>query len=165
MNLDVSKVIKGLQNQADFEFNLALEKPFLESIECVNASDISVSGNLRKIGKRYELTLSYSGDLVFECHRCLKEVNINLENTLERILVATLETEVNEEWILLEGNVLNLTPVLEEDITLNLPLQILCHEDCAGLCPQCGKDLNKGMCECDETQIDPRLEALKNLFT
>lgn len=165
MNLDVSKVIKGLQNQADFEFNLALEKPFLESIECVNASDINVSGNLRKIGKRYELTLSYSGDLVFECHRCLKEVNINLENTLERILVTTLETEVNEEWILLEGSVINLTPVLEEDITLNLPLQILCNEDCAGLCPHCGKDLNNGMCACDETKIDPRLEALKNLFT
>ena len=165
MNLDVSKVIKGLQNQADFEFNLALEKPFLESIECVNASDISVSGNLRKIGKRYELTLSYSGDLVFECHRCLKDVNINLKNTVERILVTSLESEDDEELILIQDGVLELIPVLEEDITLNLPLQILCHEDCAGLCPQCGKDLNKGMCECDETQIDPRLEALKNLFT
>jgi uncharacterized protein len=165
MILELLKVINGLQIQSEFEYSFALEKSFLESIECVSATDISVSGNVKKIGKRYELTLSYSGDLVFECHRCLKEVNINLENTVERVLVTTLETEVNEEWILLEGGVLNLTPVLEEDITLNLPLQILCNEDCAGLCPHCGKDLNNGMCACDETKIDPRLEALKNLFT
>ncbi len=165
MILDFSKVIKGLQNQADFESSLDLDKSFLESIECVNASDINVSGNLRKIGKRYELTLSYSGDLVFECHRCLKDVNVNLQSTVERILVTPLETDESEDWIEIKDGVLELMPVLEEDITLNLPLQILCNEDCAGLCPQCGKDLNKGMCECEETKIDPRLEALKNLFT
>lgn len=165
MNLDLSKVIKGLQNQADFENNLELEKSFLESIECVNASVIKIVGYVKKIDRRYELTLSYSGDLVFECHRCLKNVNINLKNTVERILVTSYEAEENEEFILIKDGVLDFMPVLEEDITLNLPLQILCNEDCAGLCPQCGKDLNNGMCECDETKIDPRLEALKNLFT
>lgn len=165
MNLDLSKVVKGLQNQADFEFDLALEKSFLESIECVKASDIKLFGTVKKMGRRYELTLSYSGDLIFECHRCLKEVTISLKNTVERVLITTLEEEVDEEWILLEDGVLKLATVLEEDITLNLPLQILCHEDCKGLCPQCGKDLNNGMCECNETKIDPRLEALKNLFT
>ena len=165
MNLDLSKVIKGLQNQSDFEFNLALDKTFLESIECVNASDISVLGSAKKIGKRYELSLTYSGNLIFECHRCLKEVTINLKNTLERVLITALEEETDDEWILLEDGVLKLATVLEEDITLNLPLQILCNEDCKGLCPHCGKDLNNGMCECNETKIDPRLEALKNLFT
>lgn len=165
MNLELSRVIKGLQKQADFEYNLELEKSFLESIECVNASAIKAFGNVKKIDRRYELTLSYSGDLVFECHRCLNDVNINLQNTVERVLVTAYETEEKEEFILIKDGVLDLMPVLEEDITLNLPLQILCNEDCAGLCPQCGKDLNKGMCECDETKIDPRLEALKNLFT
>ena len=165
MNLELTKVIKGLQKQADFDFELELEKSFLESIECVNASAIKVFGNVKKIDRRYELTLSYSGDLVFECHRCLNDVNINLQNTVERVLVTALEPEETEEFILIKDGVLDLIPVLEEDITLNLPLQILCNEDCAGLCPQCGKDLNKGMCECDETKIDPRLEALKNLFT
>lgn len=165
MNLELSKVIKGLQNQADFEYDLELEKSFLESIECINASVIKLDGNVKKIGRRYELTLSYSGDLVFECHRCLKNVNISLKNTVERVLVTSSETDEDEEFILIADGVLELSPVVEEDITLNLPLQILCNEDCAGLCPQCGKDLNNGMCECDETKIDPRLEALKNLFT
>ncbi len=165
MNLELSKVIKGLQNQADFEYDLELEKSFLESIECINASVIKLDGNVKKIGRRYELTLSYSGDLVFECHRCLKNVNISLKNTVERVLVTSSESDEDEEFILIADGVLELSPVVEEDITLNLPLQILCNEDCAGLCPQCGKDLNNGMCECDETKIDPRLEALKNLFT
>lgn len=165
MNLDLSKVIKGLQTEATFEADLEIEKSFLESIECVNASVLHVSGNIRKLGRRYELTLSYSGDLVFECHRCLKDVNVHLQNTVERVLVTSEEVAEDDEFLVLDDGVLALMPVLEEELTLNLPLQILCNEDCAGLCPQCGKDLNKGMCECDETQIDPRLEALKNLFT
>ena len=97
MNLELLKVINGLQIQSEFEYDFGLKKSFLESIECVSATDISVFGNVKKIGKRYELTLSYSGDLVFGCHRCLKEVNINLKNTVERVLVTTLETEVNED--------------------------------------------------------------------
>ncbi len=165
MILELLKVIKGLQNQSDFESSLELDKSFLESIECVNASAIQFSGSVRKLDKRYELTLSYSGELVFECHRCLKDVNVNLQNTVERLLTTSLETDDEEDLILIQDGKLDLVPVLEEDITLNLPLQILCNEDCAGLCPHCGKDLNNGMCECDEKKIDPRLEALKNLFT
>jgi uncharacterized protein len=165
MNLDLSKVIKGLQNQLDFDYNLALEKSYLESIECKGASVIHVFGHVKKIDKRYDLTLTYSGDLIFECHRCLCQVNINLEHTVERVLVTIADKDEVEEVVLIENGRLNMLPVLEEDITLNLPLQILCKEDCAGLCPHCGKDLNMSMCACEKTKIDPRLEALKNLFT
>jgi uncharacterized protein len=83
---------------------------------------------------------------------------------VERLLVTKLDTEGSDEETLLESSVLDLAPILEEEITLNLPLQVICSESCKGLCPKCGADLNKETCTCSDERIDPRLEALKNLF-
>ncbi|MBQ3561654.1 MAG: DUF177 domain-containing protein, partial [Oscillospiraceae bacterium] len=47
---------------------------------------------------------------------------------------------------------------------LEVPFQLLCREDCKGLCPVCGSDLNEKTCNCNQKQIDPRLEKLKMLL-
>ena len=48
---------------------------------------------------------------------------------------------------------------------LELPTKVLCKEDCKGLCPKCGKDLNLGSCDCKTKDIDPRWQALSDLFS
>jgi len=63
----------------------------------------------------------------------------------------------------IEGNELDLTEIAREQILLNLPEQELCKEDCRGICPTCGKDLNEGECRCGEDDVDPRWAALKDL--
>ena len=50
------------------------------------------------------------------------------------------------------------------DLLLELPSKMLCQEDCRGLCPICGKDLNEGPCGCEHDTTDPRWDALKSLF-
>lgn len=62
-----------------------------------------------------------------------------------------------------EGDEVDLAPLLREQIILAVPFAPLCSEDCKGLCPVCGIDLNTGSCTCDRTPIDPRWAALKNL--
>ena len=62
-----------------------------------------------------------------------------------------------------EGEEINLEPLLREQILLAVPYAPLCSEDCKGLCPVCGTDLNTGDCTCDRTPIDPRWSALKDL--
>jgi uncharacterized protein len=54
--------------------------------------------------------------------------------------------------------------LLREIIILALPLKPLCSEDCKGLCPICGTDLNKSRCSCVKKEIDPRWEKLKGLL-
>jgi uncharacterized protein len=56
-----------------------------------------------------------------------------------------------------------LDEIVTEDVFLNLPAKFLCSDDCKGMCFKCGKDLNSGSCSC-EKDIDPRLEALKQLL-
>jgi uncharacterized protein len=57
----------------------------------------------------------------------------------------------------------DLTANMREDIILELPQRALCAEDCKGLCPHCGKDLNKGSCRCKPSEGDLRWHALDNL--
>jgi DUF177 domain-containing protein len=57
----------------------------------------------------------------------------------------------------------DLTPNIREDIILELPQRALCQEDCRGLCPQCGKNLNEGSCQCRPKQENLRWHALDQL--
>ena len=61
------------------------------------------------------------------------------------------------------GKTIDFWPAVREQILLALPPAPLCREDCKGLCPTCGKDLNEGECGCDRTAHDPRWDALKAL--
>jgi len=61
------------------------------------------------------------------------------------------------------GKEIDLAPAVREQILLYIPPPPLCREDCLGLCPKCGKDLNDGACSCDRTVIDPRWAALKGI--
>ena len=59
--------------------------------------------------------------------------------------------------------------IIEQTLDFNLPHKVLCNEDCEGLCPECGANLNKETCSCSETAsdedfIDPRFAKLKDLF-
>jgi uncharacterized protein len=56
-----------------------------------------------------------------------------------------------------------LEDVLREQVLLAVPLKAICREDCKGLCPQCGKNLNLETCSCDNAITDPRWGALKDL--
>ena len=59
------------------------------------------------------------------------------------------------------GDVVDVTEVVRQHVLLALPLAPRCREDCPGLCPRCGADLNDGPCECGPRDLDPRLEALR----
>jgi uncharacterized protein len=60
------------------------------------------------------------------------------------------------------GEVIDLTPIIFEQIMLQIPMKALCNELCKGLCPHCGINLNKANCDCREDIIDERLAVLKN---
>jgi uncharacterized protein len=62
-----------------------------------------------------------------------------------------------------EHHVLDLTEAIRQYALLAVPMKPLCREDCAGLCPGCGRNLNQGGCDCPPQEADPRWAKLKNL--
>lgn len=93
------------------------------------------------------------------CSRCLEECPIPLDVSIEELFV--YPPEPGAEFVVGEDCNLDLAPLLREETIIDMPMNILCRPDCAGLCPECGANRNEGPCECESEPIDPRMAALK----
>ena len=98
------------------------------------------------------------------CDRCGKQTVKHYKVPIERVLVSKLENGENDEIILLQDFKLDLYELCFTEVDLAMPSKHLCREDCKGLCPECGKDLNDGPCGCATTSGDPRMAALAKLL-
>ncbi len=102
-----------------------------------------------------------------ECDRCLAEVPVILDLGFDRIVVSpdvTTEEEAVDDLSFMEGYQLNVETFVYNEIIGNWPAKILCKEDCKGICPVCGQNLNIKDCGCDTFVPDPRMAAIQNIF-
>jgi hypothetical protein len=99
------------------------------------------------------------------CDRCAGSFDREVTFPIDVVLVTELANEENEdEWVFpLEGDSADLDDIVRTVFVLNLDSKLLCKEDCKGLCPRCGKNLNDGPCNCQK-ELDPRFAALKQLL-
>jgi uncharacterized protein len=110
---------------------------------------------------------------ILSCARCLEPVAVPLDVELEEVFKPTIdvvtgrpvqgEEEDRALWIS-DRHILDLTEVLRQDVVLALPMHVLCSDECRGLCPVCGQNLNQGSCGCTP-EPDARWAALLDLLT
>lgn len=121
---------------------------------------------------RLHLSGTIIGDVNSACSRCLEPVQRHLEIEFSDVFVdatqepAEAEIEISDEQLdesLVIGGKIALADIVREQILLAAPDQLFCSEDCRGLCPKCGGNLNLIDCNCADDDIDPRWAALKNL--
>ncbi len=127
-------------------------------------SPVKISASAVNRASLVELNVKAVFDYTTRCDRCFDELVKHLEFTFTHGLAVKLIDDENDDYIETPDYTLELDEVVVSDIVLNLPRKMLCREDCKGLCPKCGKNLNDGDCGCDNTQIDSRLEILKQLI-
>jgi uncharacterized protein len=96
------------------------------------------------------------------CTRCLDEIDAVFSVPLEEMYTIHAG-HVEHPFTIGEDAILDLAPLLREEIITNVPKQILCSDNCLGLCPECGQNLNESGCDCAENTIDPRWAALAKL--
>jgi uncharacterized protein len=109
-----------------------------------------------------------------ECDRCLKNFVHLLRFPLREQFYPTIDVNTgipmpspsdDELAFPIDHNhLLDLREAIRQNLIVNLPTKPLCREDCAGLCPHCGKDLNEGPCDCQEEVSDERFAALRGLL-
>lgn len=137
--------------------------------ELLGVSGISWSGRVVRdlAGYRLEARLSYEQTL--SCTRCLtplkraveEEIELAIDTSGSEPLLGEHELSASElKTLFLEGDELDTTAILMEQLQLNIPMKPLCREDCAGLCPTCGADRNEEPCACAESEVDPRWQGL-----
>ena len=107
------------------------------------------------------------------CSRCLEPVEVPMSYTIDGFLVSEdFDEDSFEDYdaFIIDTDEVDLVKIIEQTLDFNLPQKVLCDEDCKGLCPKCGANLNKETCSCSETasdeddNIDPRFAKLKDLF-
>jgi len=107
------------------------------------------------------------------CSRCLnpftkqKELDIMLvfkyENTRDK---DAKEKEIDEDEInviFIGDPIIDITEYLINEIMLDIPIKPLCKEDCNGLCPVCGTNLNEDTCDCKKEKVDERMKQLEDI--
>ncbi|MPN25311.1 hypothetical protein SDC9_172719 [bioreactor metagenome] len=124
----------------------------------VAAGEIVNDGLLLKVGGVIELTAN------FECDRCLEKYTKCTKIAFLEEFRETSERNGSDEINTYHGDEINIGELLRESIILATPLKTVCNEDCQGLCPKCGTNLNISTCACEKGVIDPRLAALQQLL-
>jgi uncharacterized protein len=163
MKIDISSLLKADNASLDVEFNETLEE-LNEATDGFEFNDaVNFIGTLAKIGGIIKLQGKLKTTYAVKCYRCLKDISGNLDINVKENFVNS-ENNSDSEIYTYVGNNLEINTALRDNIILNLPMKQVCSEDCKGLCPNCGTDLNVGTCECKGNDINPKMEALKNFF-
>ena len=123
--------------------------------------------SVRKEGSMLSVTGQTEVHLLMPCDRYLTDVDVPFSVQINRELDLSREQdeEVDEDELsFIDGCMLDADKLVTDEIVVALPTKILCREDCRGLCPQCGKNLNEGTCECTHESLDPRMAAIAEIF-
>lgn len=108
-------------------------------------------------------------ELELTCSRCLSSFDYPLNISFEEEYIQTIDVNSGlplqssgepGSFTIDEHHVINLSEAIRQYTLLAVPMKPLCHEDCAGLCPTCGRNLNLGDCGCPVQTVDPRWSKL-----
>jgi uncharacterized protein len=128
--------------------------PALEGLDFELTAPLTVTGRIQETGRdEYYWRGHLSGAVRQQCGRCLTDLDQRVEADIDAYFSDDPEAadEPQRYPLPAAGPSLDLAPVVREELILTVPLFPLCREDCAGLCPACGADLNRGPCECAGT--------------
>lgn len=162
MIIDLEPIFNIEGESCDFDYPLDLSGESFVGFEPFK-TPIKVKGIVANRTGVVEIKAVASFVLDIACDRCAKELKVPLNIDINHTLVKDLNDDDNFELLLIDEFQFDLDTLVTEDIFLNLPAKFLCSEDCKGLCPACGSDLNEGKCSCKKA-IDPRLEVLAQLL-
>lgn len=163
MFIDLKQLFEVVGDSKEFDYELDLSQVKLYSGNPFK-TPVCIQGKIVNHAGIVELHYHAKFQFFKPCDRCLTDVVKDYDMAFEHILVNELNAAYSDEFILLEDSKLNMDELVVADILLELPLKILCKDDCKGLCPICGQNLNEKECGCRTEQLDPRLEALKELL-
>jgi len=148
-----------------------------QSLQCI--SPVVFDGRVTCTGELFLVKGTVSTSIQTNCGRCLRPIQLEItaqpnerfrrsSRAQDEDFLPDQQTD-EEEWDHediqeFRGLTIDLDDVVLENLLVSLPLKPLCQEDCRGLCPQCGQDLNDGECDCTIDDTNPRMSKLRQLL-
>ena len=158
--LSLKRLVEGEVDHIDFDI----------TVDASDVSDDVVSGSARAKGRVED----HSGFITLEgvvepalevnCARCGNGFVYKTPVALKAKITDKVANDDEDEFLMMVDTSVDLEEFVFSTLVLELPTRFLCREDCRGICPKCGADLNTAPCSCDLTERDSRWDALKGFF-
>ncbi len=164
LSVPLSEIGEGISHFAfhvvDFDLEINRGRSF--------AKEFDVNAQFTTIRDEYLVKVEVKGEGNFNCDRCRESITRSIQGLVQTLYTfdRTKYGEANTDDIhLLSGSEqeVDIRQDVRDALILAVPTKILCREDCLGLCPQCGANLNKKKCKCSNEEIDPRWNALREI--
>lgn len=150
MTVNLKQLFSIIGESKDIDYSIEAEE--LNGIKGTSfGSPVSVKGRIYNRAGVVRLEYNLSFTLLAVCDRCLKDMAMPFSLDCEHIVVPSVSGD-NDDYIIADGESIELNDIAVTDILLQLPTKILCSDDCKGLCSVCGHDLNEGDCEHQMTE-------------
>lgn len=168
MKVAIEKITEGVH---PFHFEASPELLTLQTDDVRLPKPILVDGTLSVAGGNLVVQARIVTLAEYECSRCLETFSEELTGEMAVLYEQKAESRAAEKArvdesedvdnLALDAKEIDLTKRVEEALYVAVPMRPLCREDCLGLCPHCGVDLNKQRCGCRTESSDPRWQVLK----
>lgn len=154
--------------QGIFDYTFTIVHSDLQvGIRGAHLFEARVEAHVTQMGQDYLVHLMAENEGEFICDRCgesfVRKIRGEVRTLFVHENVDTGWEKADVRMFPANAQFLNVFQDAIDALLLAVPTKILCSENCAGLCPKCGKNLNEGPCSCSDESIDPRWDALKNL--
>ncbi len=133
---------------------------------------VRLVAEIHKDHTRFRLVGTVTGELELDCSRCLEPYRLPVNMSFDHRYLPQSEAGADKDVEVEDDDMdtsyyrdeqIDLGELVREQFYLALPMKPLCAEDCKGLCPECGTNLNLSRCGCQQVWEDPRLAALKSM--
>lgn len=167
--VDASEIREAIGYTVDVSATVPLDTVDVSGVAYVPTKHADIIGTLTNSGEGLVLHGNVRASFQVDCSRCLASVPFDVATDIDTLFVRrTPETagEADEQDVIpFDGDRIDIAPVVISALRVELPLAPLCDEECAGICPDCGTDLNTGGCDCSEKPSeDSPFAALKDLL-
>lgn len=164
MIIDLSGIIRDVDSKITLDNDINVENTSFMGEEFKFLKPLHITGHITNNTKSLELNAKVIGECEVQCARCRKPMTIPVSFDISEVIIESSGEDLDEDVLVIEGEEIDISDVVLNNFLMNVDGKYLCSEDCKGLCPECGQDLNLGECSCENVHIDPRWEKLAEIM-
>lgn len=157
--IDISTIKKELGSEKPIDEVIDLGEIELRN-QNIKTGQLRVEGKTVNVSEGILLQAKASGEIILTCSRCLDKFKHPLALDIEELFTFH---DTDQEHFVEKDDTIEIAGVIIEALALDLDMKTLCKQDCKGLCPSCGIDLNKRSCQCTDQKINIRWNKLEEL--
>lgn len=167
MLIDLRELLSGSKDETAYDAHIDMDvvDNGLVRYDIVKKSPFSIEA-VKTDKNKLHITCSGEATLGVPCDRCLETVDVPISFDMDDMLEFDSDNadEEQEEKDYIDGYNLDVDKLIFGELIVSMPGKVLCKEDCKGLCPVCGNNLNVAECGCDRDVLDPRMSVFKDIL-